>query len=178
MQYSDVADIIGEKVCSYSKQIDKAIDLMNKVEEIAYAKNMKLIVLRNYQVKCLYDFAEYNNEIPKIQIGDEYVVDRANLVNYLLFENYIKANILYCGTEVVLYLQSIQDYQKNGSEYAIKDEIFNCGILYGMKLKCLPNSIIPRNEFVYMDRESDEIVKYKIERKIKCLILNCIMKIV
>ena len=151
---------------------------MNKVEEIAYAKNMKLIVLRNYQVKCLYDFAEYNNEIPKIQIGDEYVVDRANLVNYLLFENYIKANILYCGTEVVLYLQSIQDYQKNGSEYAIKDEIFNCGILYGMKLKCLPNSIIPRNEFVYMDRESDEIVKYKIERKIKCLILNCIMKIV
>ena len=85
MKYSDVADIIGEKVCSYSKQLDKAIDLMNKAEEIAYAKNMRLIELRNYQIKCLYDFAEYNNEIPKIRIGDKYVVDRANLVNYFLF---------------------------------------------------------------------------------------------
>lgn len=163
MQYSDIADIIGEKVCSYSKQIDKAIDLMNKAEEIAYAKNMKLIVLRNYQVKCLYDFAEYNNEMLKIQVGDEYVVDRANLVNYLL-ENYIKANILYCGIGIISYLKLIRDYQKDGSEYAIKDEMFNCGILYGMKIKCLPNSVIPRNEFVYIDRESDEIVKYKIER--------------
>lgn len=163
MKYSDVADIIGEKVCSYSKQLDKAIDLMNKAEEIAYAKNMRLIELRNYQIKCLYDFAEYNNEMPKIQMGDEYVVDRANLVNYLLFENYIKANILYCGTEVVSYLQLIRDYQKDRNEYAINDEMFNCGILYGMKIKCLPNSIIPRNEFVYVDKETDEIVKYKIK---------------
>lgn len=163
MKYSDVADIIGEKVCSYSKQLDKAIDLMNKAEEIAYAKNMRLIELRNYQIKCLYDFAEYNNEIPKIRIGDKYVVDRANLVNYFLFENYIKTNILYCGTEVVSYLQLIRDYQKDRNEYAINDEMFNCGILYGMKIKCLPNSIIPRNEFVYIDTESDEIIKYKIE---------------
>ena len=163
MKYSDVADIIGEKVCSYSKQLDKAIDLMNKAEEIAYAKNMRLIELRNYQIKCLYDFAEYDNEIPKIQVGDEYVVDRANLVNYLLFENYIKTNILYCGTEVVSYLQLIRDYQKDRNEYAINDEMFNCGILYGMKIKCLPNSIIPRNEFVYVDKETDEIVKYKIK---------------
>ena len=163
MKYSDVADIIGEKVCSYSKQLDKAIDLMNKAEEIAYAKNMRLIELRNYQIKCLYDFAEYDNEIPKIQVGDEYVVDRANLVNYLLFENYIKANILYCGIGIISYLKLIRDYQKDGSEYAIKDEMFNCGILYGMKIKCLPNSIIPRNEFVYVDKETDEIVKYKIK---------------
>ena len=163
MKYSDVADIIGEKVCSYSKQLDKAIDLINKAEEIAYAKNMKLIELRNYQIKCLYDFAEYDNEIPKIQVGDEYVVDRANLVNYLLFENYIKANILYCGIGIISYLKLIRDYQKDGSEYAIKDEMFNCGILYGMKIKCLPNSIIPRNEFVYVDKETDEIVKYKIK---------------
>ena len=163
MKYSDVADIIGEKVCSYSKQLDKAIDLMNKAEEIAYAKNMRLIELRNYQIKCLYDFAEYNNEIPKIRIGDEYVVDRANLVNYFLFENYIKTNILYCGIGVISYLKLIRDYQKDRNEYAINDEMFNCGILYGMKIKCLPNSIIPRNEFVYVDKETDEIVKYKIK---------------
>ena len=163
MKYSDVADIIGEKVCSYSKQLDKAIDLMNKAEEIAYAKNMRLIELRNYQIKCLYDFAEYDNEIPKIQVGDEYVGDRANLVNYLLFENYIKTNILYCGIGVISYLKLIRDYQKDRNEYAINDEMFNCGILYGMKIKCLPNSIIPRNEFVYVDKETDEIVKYKIK---------------
>lgn len=163
MQYSDVADIIAENVSIYSENLDKAIDLINKAEEIAYAKNMKLIELRNYQIKCLYDFAEYDNEIPKIQVGDEYVVDRANLVNYLLFENYIKANILYCGIGIISYLKLIRDYQKDGSEYAIKDEMFNCGILYGMKIKCLPNSVIPRNEFVYIDTESDEIVKYKIE---------------
>ena len=163
MKYSDVADIIAENVSIYSENLDKAIDLINKAEEIAYAKNMKLIELRNYQIKCLYDFAEYDNEIPKIQVGDEYVVDRANLVNYLLFENYIKANILYCGIGIISYLKLIRDYQKDGSEYAIKDEMFNCGILYGMKIKCLPNSVIPRNEFVYIDTESDEIIKYKIE---------------
>ena len=150
MKYSDVADIIAENVSIYSENLDKAIDLINKAEEIAYAKNMKLIELRNYQIKCLYDFAEYDNEIPKIQVGDEYVVDRANLVNYLLFENYIKANILYCGIGIISYLKLIRDYQKDGSEYAIKDEMFNCGILYGMKIKCLPNSVIPRNEFVYI----------------------------
>ena len=163
MQYSDVADIIAENVSIYSENLDKAIDLINKAEEIAYAKNMKLIELRNYQIKCLYDFVEYDNEIPKIQVGDEYVVDRANLVNYLLFENYIKANILYCGIGIISYLKLIRDYQKDGSEYVIKDEMFNCGILYGMKIKCLPNSVIPRNEFVYIDTESDEIIKYKIE---------------
>ena len=163
MKYSDVKDMIGEKVSLYSKQLDKAIDLMTIAEEIAYAKNMKLIELRNYQIKCLYDFAEYDNEMPKIQIGDKYMVDRANLVNYLLFENYIKADTIYCGTEVVSYLRLIRDYQKDGSEYAIKDNKFNDGVLYGMKIKCLPNSIIPRNEFVYIDRENDEIIKYKIE---------------
>ena len=163
MKYSDVADIISEKVSEYSKRLDKAIDKLTVAEEITIAKNMKLIELRNYQIKCLYDFAEYDNEIPKIQVGDEYVVDRANLVNYLLFENYIKANILYCGIGIISYLKLIRDYQKDGSEYAIKDEMFNCGILYGMKIKCLPNSVIPRNEFVYIDTESDEIIKYKIE---------------
>ena len=163
MKYSDVKDLIAEKVSENSKSLDKAIDLLTVAEEIAYAKNMKSIELRNYQIKCLYDFAEYNNELPKIQIGDKYVVDRANLANYLLFENYIKADIIYCGTEVVLYLKLIRDYQKDGSEYTIRDEMFNCGILYGMKIKCLPNSIIPRNEFVYIDKETAEIIKYKIE---------------
>lgn len=163
MKYSDIADIIAEKVVEYSKSLDKAIDLMTKVEDIAYAKNMKLIELRNYQIKCLYDFAEYDNKMPKIQIGGKYVVDRANLVNYLLFENCTKADIIYCGTEVISYLRLIRDYQKDGSEYAIKDNKFNDGVLYGMKIKCLPNSIIPRNEFVYIDRENDEIIKYKIE---------------
>lgn len=163
MKYSKIKDIFGEKVYLYSKQLDKAINLMNNVEDITYAKNMKLIELRNYQIKCLYDFAEYNNEMPKIQIGDKYVVDRANLVNYLLFENYIKTNILYCGIGVTSYLKLIWDYQKDGNEYAIKDEMFNCGILYGMKIKCLPNNIIPRDEFIYVDKETDEIVKYKVE---------------
>ena len=64
---------------------------------------------------------------------------------------------------MVSYLQLIRDYQKDRNEYAINDEMFNCGILYGMKIKCLPNSIIPRNEFVYIGTESDEIIKYKIE---------------
>lgn len=163
MKYSDVKDLIAEKVAEYSKSLDKAIDLLTVAEEIVYAKNMKLVELRNYQIKCLYDFAEYDNEMPKIQIGDEYVVDRANLINYLLFENYIKANILYCGIGVISYLKLIRDYQKDGNEYAIKDEMFNCGILYGMKIKSLPNTVIPTNEFVYIDKETDEIVKYKIE---------------
>lgn len=163
MKYSNIKDIFGEKVYSYSKQLDKAINLMNNVEDIIYAKNMKLIELRNYQIKCLYDFAEYNDKIPKIQVGDKYIVNRANLVNYLLFEDYIKTNMLYCGIGVISYLKLIRDYQKDGSEYAIKDEMFNCGILYGMKIKCLPNSIIPRDEFVYIDKETDEIVKYKVE---------------
>lgn len=163
MKYSDVKDLIAEKVSEYSKSLDKAIDSLNKAEEIAIAKNIKLVELRNYQIKCLYDFAEYDDKMPKIQIGDKNVVTRANLVNYLLFENYIKANILYCGIEVVSYLKLIRDYQKDGSEYAIRDEMFNCGILYGMKIKCLPNSIIPRNEFVYVDNKTDEIIKCKIE---------------
>ena len=163
MKYSDVKDIIGEKVSLYSKQLDKAIDSLNKAEEIAIAKNIKLVELRNYQIKCLYDFAEYDNKMPKIQIGNEYVVDRANLVNYLLFENYIKTNIIYCGIGAISYLRLIRDYQKDGSEYAIKDNIFNDGVLYGIKLKCLSDDIIPRNEFVYIDRESDVIIKYKIE---------------
>ena len=163
MKYSDVADIISEKVSEYSKRLDKAIDKLTVAEEITIAKNMKLIELRNYQIKCLYDFAEYDDKMPKIQIGDKYVVNRANLANYLLFENYIKTNIIYCGIGVISHLKLIRDYQKDGSEYAIKDNIFNNGVLYGIKLKCLSDDIIPRNEFVYIDRESDEIIKYKIE---------------
>lgn len=41
MKYSNIKDIIEEKVYSYSK-LDKAIDLMNKAEEIAYAKKYKI----------------------------------------------------------------------------------------------------------------------------------------
>lgn len=163
MKYSDVKDIIAENVSMYSEQLDKAIDLLTVAEEIAYAKNIKLIELRNYQIKCLYDFAEYDNEIPKIQVGDEYVVDRANLVNYLLFENYIKANILYCGIGVISYLKLIREWMRDDTEYAIKDQLFNNGVLYGMKIKCLPNTVIPTDEFVYVDNETDKIIKCKIE---------------
>lgn len=125
-------------------------------------KNIKLIKLRNYQIKCLYDFAEYGMSIPKLEYGDKTnFIKIMNIVSFKIIN--INANILYCGIGMISYLKLIQDYQKDGSEYAIKDEMFNCGILYGMKLKCLPNNIIPRNEFVYIDRKSDEIIKYKIE---------------
>lgn len=163
MKYSDVKDLIAEKVAEYSKQLDKGIALMTKAEEIDYAKNIKLIELRNYQIKCLYDFAKYDNEMPKIQIGDKYIIDRANLVNYLLFENYIKANILYCGTGVSSYLKLIWGWMRDENEYVIRDPLFNNGILYGMKIKSLPNTVIPTDEFVYVDNETDEIIKYKIE---------------
>lgn len=56
MKHSDVKDLIAEKVAEYSKSLDKAIDLFITPN----AKNMKLVELRNYQIKCLYDFAEYN----------------------------------------------------------------------------------------------------------------------
>lgn len=164
MKYSDVKDTIEEKVCSYSEYLDKKIiNLRAKPEEIKYAEKIKQTELRNYRVRCLYDFAEYNNEMPKIQVGDNFIVDRANLVNYLLFENYIKTVTLYCGVGVASYLKLLRDYKKDESEYNVKDEIFNCGILYGMMLKCLSNNIIPNDEFVYIDQETDEIIKYKIE---------------
>lgn len=164
MKYSDVKDLIAEKVSLYSKQLDKAIDLLNKAEEIAYAKNMKLSELRNYQIKCLYDFAEYNMSIPKLEYGDKtYFIEIANIVNSEIIKKNIIADILYCGIGMISYLKLIQDYKKDGTEYAIKDNKFNDGILYGMKLKCLPNDIIPRNEFVYVDIETDEIFKCKLE---------------
>ena len=163
MKYSDVNDIIGENISMYSKHLDKAIDLMTKTEEIAYAKNVKLIELRNYQIKCLYDFAEYNLSIPKIKFGDKSIVDRANILNSALFQYYIKANILYCGSAISSYLKLIREWTRDENKYAIKDNIFNNGVLYGMKIKCLPNSIIPRDEFIYVDKETDEIIKYKIE---------------
>jgi hypothetical protein len=163
MKYSNVKGMIAEKVSLYSKHLDKAIDSLNKAEDIACAKNMKLIELRNYQIKCLYDFAEYNSSIPKIKFGDKSIVDRANVLNSALFQYYIKADILYCGIVVSSYLKLIREWMKDENEYAIKDNLFNSGILYGMKIKCLTTSVIPRDEFVYINRESDEIIKYKIE---------------
>lgn len=163
MKYSNINDTIGEKVCLYSKQLDKAIDLLTVAEEIAYAKNVKLIELRNYQIKCLYDFAEDNSYIPKIKFGDKSIVDRANILNSAIFQYYIKADILYCGSAISSYLKSIREWTRDENKYAIKDNIFNNGVLYGMKIKCLPNSIIPRDEFIYVDKETDEIIKYKIE---------------
>lgn len=162
MKYSDIKDTIKEKVCSYSEHLDKGINLRAKPEEIQYAEKMKQLELRNYRIKCLYEFAEYSDEMPKIQVGDNFIVNRANLVNYLLFENYIKTDTLYCGVGVASYLKLLRDYQRDESEYDIKDEMFNCGILYGMKIKCLPNSVIPEDEFVYIDKENDEVIKYKI----------------
>lgn len=163
MKYSNIKDTIAEKLEEYSKSLDKAIDLLTVAKEIAYAKNMKLVELRNYQIKCLYDFAEYDNKMPKIQNDDKCIVDRANIINSEIIKRYVRADILFCGMGVSSYLQLIRDYQKDGSEYAIKDEMFNCGILYGMKIKCLPKTVIPTDEFVYIDKETDEIVKCKIE---------------
>ena len=163
MKYSDVKGMIAEKVSLYSKHLDKTIDSLNKAEDIACAKNMKLIELRNYQIKCLYDFAEYNSSIPKIKFGDKFIVDRANILNSALFQYRIKADILYCGIAVSSYLKLIREWTRDENEYDIKDIIFNNGVLYGMKIKCLPNNIIPRDEFIYVDNETDEIIKYKIE---------------
>lgn len=169
MKYSDVKDLIEEKVRSHSEHIDKEISSkiqpveIEYTEKIQYAEKIKQLELRKYRIRCLYDFAEYNNEMPKIQVGDNLIVQRANLVNYLLFENYIKADTLYCGVGVISYLKLFRDYWRDESEYEVKDEMFNCGILYGMKIKCLPSNIIPEDEFVYINKENDEIIKYKIE---------------
>ena len=164
MKYSDVKDMIGEKVCSYSKQLDIMIDSLNKAEEIAIAKNIKLIELRNYQIKCLYDFAEYDESIPKIEYGNKNnFAERANIINVEIIRKYIHADILFCGMGINSYLKVIREWMKDENEYAIKDNLFNSGILYGMKIKCLTTSIIPRDEFVYVDNKTDEIVKCKIE---------------
>ncbi len=164
MKYSDIKDIIAEKVNEYSKSLDKAIDLLTVAEEIAIAKNIKLVELRNYQMKCLYDFAEYDKFIPKIEYGDKNnFVERANTINAEIIKKYIHGDILFCGMGVNSYLKVIREWMKDENEYAIKDNLFNSGILYRMKIKCLPNSIIPRNEFVYVDNKTDEIVKCKIE---------------
>lgn len=162
MKYSDIKDTIGQKVSEYSKSLDEAIDLLTTAEEIAYAKNMKLIELRNYQIKCLYDFAEYDKS-PKIQNDDKYIVDRANIINTEIIKRYVHADILFCGMGVSSYLKLIREWMRDENEYAIKDQLFNNGILFGMKIKSLPNTVIPTNEFVYIDKESDEIIKCKIE---------------
>ena len=162
MKYSKVKDLIAEKVAEYSKSLDKTIDLSTVAEEIAYAKNMKLVELRNYRIKCLYDFAEYNKS-PKIQHDDKYMVDRANIINAEIIKRYIHADILFCGMGVSSYLKLIREWMRDENEYAIKDQLFNNGILYGMKIKSLPNTVIPTDEFVYIDKETDDIIKCKIE---------------
>ena len=139
MKYFDIKDTIAEKVNEYSKSLDKAIDLLTVAEEIAIAKNMKLVELRNYQIKCLYDFAEYDESIPKIEYGDKNnFVERACIINAEIIRKYIHADILFCGMGINSYLK-------------------------GMKIKCLTTSAIPRDEFVYVDNKTDEIVKCKIE---------------
>ena len=162
MRYSDVKNLIAEKVSEYSKSLDKAIDLSTVAEEIAYAKNMKLVELRNYQIKCLYDFAEYDKS-SKIQHDDKYIVDRANIINAEIIKRYIHADILFCGIGVSSYLKLIREWMKDENEYAIRDSLFNNGILYGMKIKSLPNTVIPTDEFVYIDNETNDIIKCKIE---------------
>ena len=166
MKYSDVKDIISEKVAKYSKLLDEKIDSLNKAEEITIAKNIKLVELRNYKIKCLYDFAEYYESIPKIEYGNGNNVDiinQANLINAEIIKRYIHADILFCGMRVSSYLKLIREWMRDDNEYDIKDIIFNNGILYGMKIKCLPNDIIPKGEFLYVDKETDEIIKCKIE---------------
>lgn len=162
MKYSDMKDLIAEKIAEYSKSLDKAIDLFTTPKEIAYAKNMKLVELRNYQIKCLYDFAEYDKSL-KIQHDDKYIVDRANIINAEIIKRYIHADILFCGMGVSSYLKLIREWMRDENEYAIKDQLFNNGILYGMKIKSLPNTVIPTDEFVYIDKETDDIIKCKIE---------------
>lgn len=164
MKYSDIKDTIGQKVSKYYKSLDKAINLFTVDEEIEYAKKMKLYELRNYQIKCLYDFAENNESLPKIIYGDKgLIVERANILNSAIIQYYIHANILFCGLGICSYLKFIQEWMRDENEYAIKDNIFNNGILYGMKIKCLPNDVIPRNEFIFIDKKTDEIIKCKLE---------------
>lgn len=166
MKYSDVKDLIAENVAKYSKSLDEAIDLLTVAEEIAYAKNMKLVELRKEQIKYLHDFAKYDESIPKIEYGsgdDVDIVNQANLINAEIIKRYIHADILFCGMGVSLYLKLIREWMRDENEYAIRDLLFNNGILYGMKIKSLPNTVIPTNEFVYVDNETDEIIKCKVE---------------
>lgn len=166
MKYLDVADIIEKEVTEYSKSLDEAIDLLTVAEEIAYAKNMKLVELRKEQIKYLYDFAKYNESIPKIEYGsgdDIDIVNQANLINGEIIKKYIHADVLFCGIGVSMYLKLIKEWMIDDNEYAIRDTLFNNGILYGMKIKSLPNTVIPTDEFVYIDKETDEIIKCKIE---------------
>lgn len=163
MKYSDVKDLIAENVAKYSKSLDEAIDLLTVAEEIAHAENMKLVELRKEQIKYLHDFAKYNESIPKIEYGSVDIVNQANLINAEIIKRYIHADILFCGMGVSLYLKLIREWMRDENEYAIRDPLFNNGILYGMKIKCLPNRVIPTDEFVYVDNETDEIIKCKIE---------------
>ena len=107
MKYSDIKDTITKKVQKYSKQIDEVIDSNSNAKEIALAKNIKNMKLRDYQIKCLYDVAEYNDKLPKIRVGDDNffvsIVDIANIINCILFKDYIKADTLYCGSGVSSY---------------------------------------------------------------------------
>lgn len=166
MKYSDVKDLIAENVAKYSKSLDEAIDLLTVAEEIAYAKNMKLVELRKEQIKYLHDFAKYDESIPKIKYGsgdDVDIVNQANLINAEIIKKYIHTNILFCGIGVSMYLKLIREWTIDDNEYVMRDSLFNNGILYGMKIKCLPNTVIPTDEFVYVDNETDKIIKCKIE---------------
>lgn len=166
MKYSNVKDIIEKEVAKYSKSLDEAIDLLTVAEEIAYAKNMKLVELKKEQIKYLHDFAKYNESIPKMEYrsGDDVdIVNQANLINAEIIKKYIHADVLFCGIGVSMYLKLIKEWMIDDNEYAIRDTLFNNGILYGMKIKSLPNTVIPTDEFVYIDKETDEIIKCKIE---------------
>ena len=163
MKYCDVADEIRNKLENYSKMIDEKIKSLNDEKEIDIAKKIKEVELRNYQIKLLYKYAENNPKIHEIDYGKSSIVARADILNSAIIEYDIHADTLYCGEGVVSYLKMIRDYI---GHYSYEDYTY-VGDLYGMKIKCLTRDIIPIDEFVFIDNDTDEIIKCKI------LNLNC-----
>jgi hypothetical protein len=156
MKYCDVADEIGNKLENYSKLIDKKIKLLNNEKEMEIAKKIKDVELRNYEIKLLYEYAKYNPKIHEIDYGKSSIVDRVNILNSAILT--LHADVLYCGNGVVSYLKMIQYYIRH---YSDKDNTY-AGDLYGMKIKCLNHDVIPIDEFVFIDNNTDEIIKCKI----------------
>lgn len=158
MKYCDVVDEIGNKIKNYSKLIDEKIKSLDNEKEMEIAKKIKDVELLNYKINLLYKYAKNNPKIHEIDCGKSYIVDRANILNSAIMEYDIHADTLYCGKGVVSYLRIIRDYIRHDSD---EDNSY-VDDLYGMKIKCLNHDVIPIDEFVFIDNNTDEIIKCKI----------------
>ena len=158
MKYCDVADEIENKLENYSKLIDEKIKSLDNEKEIDVVKKIKDVELRNYEIKLLYEYAKNNPKIHEIDYGKSSIVNRANILNSAIIEYDIHTDALYCGESVVSYLRLIRDYVRHDSD---EDNTY-VGDLYGMKIKCLNHDVIPIDEFVFIDNNTDEIIKCKI----------------